>query len=40
LPVEKLNKEKELFLEKVVPDWLEQAREREEGYEVKMVNPY
>jgi len=40
LPVEKLEAEKKLFLEKVVPEWLEKASEREEGYEVKMVNPY
>ncbi|MCK4992889.1 MAG: ammonia-forming cytochrome c nitrite reductase subunit c552 [Bacteroidales bacterium] len=40
LPAEKLKEEKKLFLEEVVPEWLEKAREREEEYEVKTVNQY
>lgn len=38
IPIEKLKKEKSIFLEEVVPKWLEKAMKREEGYETKTVN--
>jgi len=34
LPMEKLNNEKKEFLKNVAPKWLEQAKERENKYEV------
>jgi len=40
LPAEKLKEEKKLFLEEVVPEWLEKAREREKGYVVQTINQY
>jgi len=36
--MEKLNNEKEEFLETVVPKWLEKAEQREAQYETKKLN--
>ena len=38
LPVEKLKADKQEFLEKVVPEWLKAAQERESKYEVRTLN--
>jgi nitrite reductase (cytochrome c-552) len=38
LPMEKLNSEKRLFIEKVLPEWDKQAAGREAGYDVKTIN--
>jgi len=35
LPMEKLKADKKMFIEKVIPQWLEQAIEREKTYETK-----
>ena len=36
MDMEKMNREKEEFMETVVPKWLEAAKEREENYSVSM----
>lgn len=37
LDMEKRNRQKEQFMEQVVPKWEEQAKEREQAYDVKKV---
>ncbi|MFO8234050.1 MAG: ammonia-forming cytochrome c nitrite reductase [Bacteroidales bacterium] len=39
LNMDKLNEQKEKFLDEVVPEWDKKAREREKTYEVKELNP-